>query len=171
MRGRAPRGRPSLAHTPGGQPPSTHVPLTLPAYSAASWPLDRGRTETLGDFLQTNPLLAHGYDLKARFQTLLAQCDPAVLDQWLQDGETSDLPSFQSVARIFYQDDNAIKAALTTPWSMGQCEGQICRGKLLKRLGYGRAKLDVLRQRILPRVAVPVRPVKPRRQVNHHVAA
>ena len=27
--------------------------------------------------------------------------------------------------------------ALTTPRSTGQCEGQICRLKLIKRLGYG----------------------------------
>ena len=44
-----------------------------------------------------------------------------------------------------------LQLALTTPWSNAQCEGQICRVKLIKRLGYGRAKLDLLRQRILHR--------------------
>ena len=63
----------------------------------------------------------------------------------------SRLPSFESLTKAFCQDYQAIQLALTTPWSNAQCEGQICRVKLIKRLGYGRAKLDLLRQRILHR--------------------
>lgn len=37
---------------------------------------------------------------------------------------------------------DAIRASLLTSWSSGQCEGQICRVKLIKRLGYDRAKAD-----------------------------
>jgi hypothetical protein len=63
------------------------------------------------------------------------------------------------VARGFHQDYHAITAVLTTPWSAGQCEeGQLYRVKLLKRLGYGRTKLDLLRLRILHRVVVLVMP-------------
>jgi transposase len=39
-----------------------------------------------------------------------------------------------------------------TPWSTGQYEGQIYRVKLIKRLGYGRAKMELFRQRILHRM-------------------
>jgi transposase len=111
--------------------------------------------QALEGFLDANPRLAQGYQLKTRFQTLLAERDLAALDQWLQVAETSELPAFQSVARSFRQDYDAVRAALTTPWSTGQCEGQICRVKLLKRLGYGRAKLDLLGQRILHRIIAP----------------
>jgi transposase len=38
---------------------------------------------------------------------------------------------------------------LKRPWSSGQVEGQVTRLKLLIRQLYGRAKLDLLRQRIL----------------------
>ena len=34
-----------------------------------------------------------------------------------------------------------------------RCEGQICRVKLVNRLRYGRAKPDLLRQRVLHRLA------------------
>jgi transposase len=109
----------------------------------------------LDAFLQANPLLGHGYQLKTCFQTLLAERNLVALEQWLLHAETSDLLWFQTITQVFGQDDDAIKAALTTPWSTGQCEGQICRVKLLERLGYGRAKLASLRQRVLHHVAVP----------------
>jgi transposase len=127
--------------------------------------------EALARVLQANPLLAHGYNLKTRFQTLMAQRDQAAFDQWLQEAETSEIPSFHIVARSFRQDYAAIIAALTTPWSTGQCEGQICRVKLLKRVGYGRAKLDLLRQRILHRTMAPMTFAGNERQVQHQVAA
>jgi transposase len=123
--------------------------------------------DTLEDFLEANPLLARGYWLKTWFQTLLAERDVGAFEPWLQQAEASDLPSFQTVARSFRQDADAIIAALTTPWSTGPCEGQICRVKLIKRLGYGRAKLDLLGQRILHRMVTPMtrpgrdRPVQP----------
>ena len=47
------------------------------------------------------------------------------------------------------QDEAAVRAGLTLPWSSDQVEGQVTRLKLLKRQMYGRAKLDLLRQRVL----------------------
>ena len=35
------------------------------------------------------------------------------------------------------------------PWSSGQAEGQINKLKLIKRQMYGRAKFDLIRQRVL----------------------
>jgi transposase len=133
--------------------------------------LTEAEREALEVFLRGNPLLAQGYELKTRFQILLAERDLPALEPWLQAAETSALPSFQSVARSFRQDFDAIQAALTTPWSTGQCEGQICRVKLIKRLGYGRAKLDLLRQRILHRIVAPVSRAGRESQVQHPAAA
>jgi hypothetical protein len=42
-----------------------------------------------------------------------------------------------------------VRAALTSPWSNGQTEGQVTKVKLLKRQAYGRASLHLLRQRML----------------------
>lgn len=49
------------------------------------------------------------------------------------------------------QDYAAVEAALATEWSDGQTEGQVTRVKLIKRQMYRRAKLDLLRQRVLYR--------------------
>jgi transposase len=85
--------------------------------------------------------------------------------------ESADLPPFHTVAHSFRQDYDAVRAALTTPWSMSQCEGHICRVKLLKRLGYGRAKLDLLRQRILHRMRIPIMRASRAHQSQEPVAA
>jgi transposase len=95
-----------------------------------------------------NPMRARGYQLQTRFHTRRAEQEAAAFDPWLQEAETSGLPPFRTLARSFRQDYAAIVAALTTPWSTGPCEGQICRVTRLTRVGYGRAKLDLLRQRI-----------------------
>jgi transposase len=126
--------------------------------------------EALERLLHANPRLAQGYQLKQRFQALLGQRDVEAFHPWL-DAEASGVPSFQAVAHGFRHDIEAIIAALTMPWSTGQREGQICRVKLIKRLGYGRAKVDLLRQRILHRMAAPGRSTQQHRKGNHQVAA
>ncbi len=47
------------------------------------------------------------------------------------------------------RDLAAVKAALTYEWSNGQVEGQVNRLKMIKRMMYGRANFDLLRQRVL----------------------
>lgn len=47
------------------------------------------------------------------------------------------------------QDGAAVKAALTTPWSSGQTEGQVGKPKRLRRQTFGRASFDRLRRRVL----------------------
>ena len=42
-----------------------------------------------------------------------------------------------------------MQTGLTLRHSNGQTEGQITRLKLLKRQAYGRAKVDLLRKRVL----------------------
>ena len=46
-------------------------------------------------------------------------------------------------------DLSAVRPAFSSPWSSGQVEGQINRLKYLKRQMYGRAKLDLMRIRVL----------------------
>lgn len=115
--------------------------------------LDPSDREELDRVLAVNPPLALGYRLKERFRELVAHRDIAALDRWIEEAGASALPTFRSLAKTFHQDYQAIKAALTTPWSTGQVEGQNTRVKLIKRIGYGRAKLDLLRVRILHRAA------------------
>ncbi|WP_051745716.1 transposase [Streptomyces yerevanensis] len=70
---------------------------------------------------------------------------PAWMDRVLAD----DLPALHSLVNGMKRDLDAVTAGLSTPWSSGQVEGHVTRAKLLKRMGFGRANLDLLRRRIL----------------------
>jgi transposase len=48
-----------------------------------------------------------------------------------------------------WADKRAIEAAVSSAWSQGQVEGSVNKLKVLKRAMYGRAHLDLLRQRLL----------------------
>ena len=80
------------------------------------------------------------------FAELLRQRRPAGFDPWLGTVATTELRSFAAGLR---QDEVAVRAAISEPWSNGQVEGQVNRLKLIKRRMYGRAKFDLLRQRVL----------------------
>jgi transposase len=103
----------------------------------------------LEKLLARDDQLAHGYDLLQRFRQLLEARDLPALDEWLDDARGSDLPTFMGLAGGIEADKAAVEAAFRLPWSNGQLEGQVNRVKLIKRQGYGRAKFDLLRRRVL----------------------
>ncbi len=70
-------------------------------------------------------------------------------DAWLADARDCSVRAVATFAAGLEHDGAAVRAALTLPWSNGQTEGQVTKLKLLKRSMYGRAKLDLLRQRLL----------------------
>ena len=76
--------------------------------------------------------------------------DPvADLTTWLTEAMTCGATAIATFAAGLEGDAAAVKAALTEPWSSGQVEGQVNRLKLIKRQSYGRAGLDLLRQRMV----------------------
>ena len=72
-----------------------------------------------------------------------------VLPRHIATGCTTFIPAFTARLAVGMTDDlEAIMNAFRYPWSTGPVEGHITRVKLIKRAGYGRAKLP-LRARIL----------------------
>ena len=80
---------------------------------------------------------------------MLREREPDDLAPWLDEAEASGLPELGRFAAGLRRDEPAVRAALDLPYSNGQTEGQVNRLKLLKRQGYGRANLDLLRKRVL----------------------
>ena len=80
------------------------------------------------------------------FADLVRRREPAAFDAWLGTAAAAGLGGFAAGLR---QDRAAVRAAVAEPWSNGPVEGQINRLKLIKRQMFGRAKFDLLRQRVL----------------------
>ena len=88
--------------------------------------------------------------LAMRFRGLIKSKSASKLGGWLIDAQKSGLYSMQRFARTAQRDIDAVRNAITEPWSNGQTEGQINRLKALKRTMYGRAGPELLRARLLP---------------------
>ena len=76
----------------------------------------------------------------------------AMLEGWLTAAQASTVPELRSLANGIERDKAAVIAGLTLPWSQGPVEGHVNRLKLIKRQMFGRAKIDLLRQRVIHRV-------------------
>ena len=74
----------------------------------------------------------------------------AALHRWLDRAQASGIDLIQAFVGQLRRDVRAVDAAVTTPWSNGQVEGQVNRLKTLKRQMYGRAGVELLRARLMP---------------------
>jgi transposase len=84
-----------------------------------------------------------------RFMIMVREPGYDRLDDLLAQATSSKVNEGRTFANGLRIDYAAVKAALQTEWSNGQTEGQVNKLKLLKRSMYGRAKLDLLRARLL----------------------
>lgn len=91
------------------------------------------------------PCLGQVRDLVQRFHHMIRTGSSEDLDHWIE-GASTLLASF---TRGIITDRAAVAAAIASPWSNGQTEGQITKLKLVKRQMYGRANLDLLRARLV----------------------
>jgi transposase len=127
----------------------------LPSARRLVWLLLKGESELGSDeqqlrsLLLQEPIVATGHALAQRFLEMVRQRNEATLDSWLKDCLTSGIREMANFASGLQQDEAAVRAALSLPWSTGQVEGQITRLKLVKRQMYRRATFDLLRQRVL----------------------
>ena len=84
-----------------------------------------------------------------RFHDLLANRDLAGFTRGISDVTQQGNAELIGFVAGLQQDRDAVDTAFTSRWSQGHVEGQGNRIKTLTRSMYGRAKFDVLRQRVL----------------------
>jgi transposase len=99
-----------------------------------------------------HPELATATDLLLRFAQVIRERGEAAVETlltWITDAEGSGLAELRNFTIKLQQDLEAVKAGLTLDHSQGQTEGNVNKLKLIKRSMYGRAKFDLLRQRVL----------------------
>ncbi len=111
--------------------------------------LDERQQAELALIRQASPHAESAYCLAQAFMQMIREHTGEQLDTWLSSVEVSHLPELESFAKGIQQDKAAVQAGLTLPWSTGPVEGHVNRLKLIKRSMYGRAKLPLLRARVL----------------------
>jgi transposase len=97
---------------------------------------------------QADPAITQAYTLSQAFLALVRERRGDALAAWITEATTSGIEALARFAQGLQEDLTAIKAGLTLPWSNGPVEGHVNRLKLLKRQGYGRAGVGLLRQRV-----------------------
>jgi transposase len=150
--------RSALALGDEGQPPRP-VPAVMgrPSARRVSWLLllDEDDLEPqeqqFREWLQERcPELRGAAKLARAFRALVRDHQESGWDAWLSQAcGPNSVKELRGFAEGLRQDEAAVRAALRLEWSNGQVEGQVNRLKLIKRQMFGRAKFDLLRQRVL----------------------
>ena len=155
----------AISHRPGIQFCTTFVPqLSISSSTTSlrnSWALpladsawdsdelDETQQKELALIRAASPSAEAAYRLIQAFMQMVREHTGQQLETWLSSVEESTLPERKSFAKGIQQDKAAVLAGLTLPWSNGPLEGHVNRLKLIKRSMCGRAKLRLLRQRVL----------------------
>jgi transposase len=158
----AQRLRQAQGLAPRQRQPGQPLPMVVePQYGqltprGAAWlVLRRPETRDPADEHQLTQLMAQQADraetvvLAREFAECVRTRQPERLESWLARATTRALRAVQRFAQGLRDDDEAVKAGVTLPWSNGPVEGHINRLKLVKRQMFGRARLDLLRRRFL----------------------
>ncbi len=132
---------------PGPKPPSvrevTSWIMTHPAT------LTDAAATTLHQIRHRDPDLDRLTTHVRAFATMMTGRHGDRLDAWITSVEHDTLAPLASFARNLRRDHDAVRNGLSLPYNSGQVEGTINRLKMLKRQMFGRARLDLLRKRVL----------------------
>ena len=134
---------------PGDRPPSLRMPSarTIARLLTTERACKGDETIRLMVAIETaSPAIVKARNLLDRFAALISAKKPDLLNPWLTDAGQSEMAAF---AEGIAADKVAVTAAIMETWSNGQTEGRVTKLKLVKRQMYGRAKVDLLRVRLV----------------------
>jgi transposase len=149
-------GLPPRVRKQEGIPIATDPTHRLPTLRTLTWWIIKRAEEYSGEEEKILEQVSIGLSkvattikLAREFAAMIRQQQVDHLDVWLQQAQQSGYQTWENFADGIKQDYAAVKAALSYSWSNGPTEGHVNRLKCIKRLMYGRAKDDLLRQRVL----------------------
>lgn len=137
-----------------------HSPLQDLAAKGAVWlfvrdpaKLDEQEQAQLSAVCQASETATTTYQLVQPFRRILRQRERErareQLEGWLEAVKASQIRELQSFVLGIERDKTAVVTGLALPYSNGLVEGKVNKLKRMKRMGYGRAALPLLRQRML----------------------
>lgn len=83
------------------------------------------------------------------FRNLFVEKKTESLMDWLEKYERTEYPFLQAFIRGIQQDISAVMLSIQELWSNSPVEGHVNRLKTIKRMMYGRAGFQVLKNRVL----------------------
>jgi transposase len=111
--------------------------------------LDTGEQQRLDEVAGVHADIATAIGLSQEFALIVRERRHEQLDGWLEHADQSGLAPLVSFATGVRRDYAAVKAGVTLEYSNGPTEGHVNRLKMVKRHMYGRAKLDLRKQRLI----------------------
>jgi transposase len=128
----------------------------LPSSRGLSWlvlckadTLDEDEQAQLSQLRDVDREITTAIELAQEFATIVRERQHEKFDTWLARTEQSGIAPLLSFAKGIRRDYNAVKAGVTLSYSNGPTEGHINRLKMVKRQMFGRAKLDLLKKRLM----------------------
>ncbi len=103
----------------------------------------------VGSLCTDNPEIAELRTLAQSFSEIVRTHDSEGFRQWISKASHSVSREVAGFASGLTRDLAAVEAAIASRWSNGPTEGHVNRLKTIKRSTYGRAKLDLLKARLL----------------------
>ena len=110
-----------------------HQQGKLPAPRRLAWLLTRDpealspNEEQLLCALRKDPMVHTAHSLTRSYVAMIREQKAHELDSWIGSCSASEIDGFETFAAGLKQDYDAVRAALTEPWSNGQAEGQTGR--------------------------------------------
>ena len=114
--------------------------------------LDHNQQAILQQSVTDSVTVKQIHELTQQFRKIVSNRQSERLADWLVATTASAIPELVSFANGIKQDFDAVLNGLLFEFSNGLLEGHVNRVKTIKRMMYGRAKFDLLRQRVLYRM-------------------
>jgi transposase len=105
--------------------------------------------QQLAEFCARCPQVDAASGLVRAFAEILTTRSGQHLKDWIIAVRAEDLPDLHTFATGLEKDWDAVIQGLTTRWNSGPVEGRVNHIKMIKRQMFGRAKLPLLRKRVL----------------------
>ncbi len=108
------------------------------------------QAQTVEFYKRSSEAFAKMRALAASFRGILRGRDATKLDRWLNKAQETGFTHIRKFVKTVRRDIDAIRNAITEPWSNGPVEAHINKLKTLKRAMYGRCGTELLRARMIP---------------------
>jgi hypothetical protein len=108
------------------------------------------QAHTVEIYKRSSGAFAKMRELVSSFRGFLRSRNATKLDQWLNKAQETGLTYIGKFVKAVRRDIDAVRNAITEPWSNGPVEAQINKLKALKRAMYGRCGTELLRARMMP---------------------